>query len=73
MTSRYATAKEIAAYYCMSQSSAYKLMREMLETPESGAVRIGALIRVNPEKVEEYLRKKGERHHELQTEIPTEE
>ena len=72
MTSRYATAKEIAAYYCMSQSSAYKLMREMLETPESGALRIGTLIRVNPEKVEEYLRKKGERH-ELQAKIPTEE
>lgn len=71
MTSRYATAKEIAAYYCMSQSSAYKLMREMLETPESGAVRIGTLIRVNPEKVEEYLLKKGEKN-DLQAEIPTE-
>ena len=72
MTSRYATAKEIAAHYCMSQSSAYKLMREMLETPESGAVRIGTLIRVNPEKVEEYLRKKGA-NNDLQAEISTEE
>ena len=69
---RYATATEIAALYRMSKSSAYNLLREMLETPESGAIRIGTLIRVNPDKVEEFLKKKGAQH-ELQRKEPNQE
>lgn len=69
---RYATATEIAAFYRMSKSSAYNLLREMLETPESGAIRIGTLIRVNPDKVEEFLKKKGAQN-ELQRKEPNQE
>lgn len=69
---RYATATEIAAFYQMSKSSAYNLLREMLETPESGAIRIGTLIRVNPDKVEEFLKKKGAQN-ELQRKEPNQE
>lgn len=70
---RYAKAKDIAAFYCISQSMVYKIAREMLETPEEcGVVKIGTLIRINPERFEAYLQKKGA-NNELQAEIPTEE
>lgn len=70
---RYARAKEIAAFYCISQSMVYKIAREMLETPEEcGVVKIGTLTRINPERFEAFLQKKGA-NNELQAEIPTEE
>lgn len=70
---RYARAKEIAAFYCISQSMVYKIAREMLETPEEcGVVKIGTLTRINPERFEAFLQKKGA-NNELQTEISTEE
>lgn len=70
---RYAKAKEIAAFYCISQSMVYKIAREMLETPEEcGVVKIGTLTRINPERFEAYLQKKGAKN-DLQAEISTEE
>lgn len=63
---RYAKAKEIAAFYCISQSMVYKIAREMLGIPEEcGVVKIGTLTRINPERFEVYLQKKGARN-ELQ-------
>lgn len=70
---RYAKAKEIAAFYCISQSMVYKIAREMLETPEEcGVVKIGTLTRINPERFEAFLQKKGA-NNDLQAEISTEE
>lgn len=70
---RYAKAKEIAAFYCISQSMVYKIAREMLDTPEEcGVVKIGTLTRINPERFEAFLQKKGA-NNDLQAEISTEE
>ena len=70
---RYAKAKDIAAFYCISQSMVYKIAREMLETPEEcGVVKIGTLTRINPERFEAYLQKKGA-NNELQAEISDQE
>ena len=68
----YATAGDIAAYFRISKSLAYKMANEALETPESGVIRIGTAIRINPAKFEAYLKAK-ERKNELQEEISNQE
>ena len=73
MNLRYAKADEIAAFYHISQSMVYKIANKMLETPEEcGVVKIGTLTRINPERFEAYLQKKGETH-ELQRKEPNQE
>lgn len=53
----YATPTQIAAYYQISKSMVYKVIRRMLENPETRVVRIGKLMRVPIEDFQAFIEK----------------
>lgn len=66
----YVTARQMAAYFSISEGEVYIIMREMETQKRPGLLRIGRLLRARPKDFEDYLveRMKGD-NNDLQREI----